>query len=134
MFSLILEADVAICDVTIHSASVFFELGIRHALRKKRTVLIRGKQTADATPFDILTDRYIEYDLLAIAGQRRPQNFRQLVHRSRRVVTDSPIFKRLPGLTESDISDLVVVPSDFGADVRRAIASKSKAWLGLAVP
>ena len=42
MFSLILEADLVICDVTIHNANVFYELGIRHALRKRCTILIKG--------------------------------------------------------------------------------------------
>ncbi|MBD0286304.1 MAG: hypothetical protein ICV79_12900, partial [Flavisolibacter sp.] len=33
MFSLLLLADVVIADITIHNANVFYELGIRHALR-----------------------------------------------------------------------------------------------------
>src|ERR1041385_1373695 len=50
MFSLILEADLVVCDITINNANVFYELGIRHALRKKRTVLIKGTPTVDAPP------------------------------------------------------------------------------------
>jgi len=61
MFSLILEADLVICDITVHNANVFYELGIRHALRKRRTVLIKGEPAADSTPFDVLTDRYLSY-------------------------------------------------------------------------
>src|SRR5215475_2722605 len=56
MFSLIIEADIVICDFTVHNANVFYELGIRHSLRKKRTVLIKGDPSADATPFDLSTD------------------------------------------------------------------------------
>src|ERR671925_1658154 len=59
MFSLILEADLVICDVTIHNANVFYELGLRHALRKKHTILIKGAPAADIPPFDLLTDRYL---------------------------------------------------------------------------
>src|SRR5687767_11334633 len=51
MSSFILEADLMICDVTIHNANMFYELGIRHALRKKRTLLIKGSPTADSPPF-----------------------------------------------------------------------------------
>ena len=61
MFSLIVEADLVVCDITIHNANAFYELGIRHALRKKRTVLIKGSPTIDPIPFDILTDRYVAY-------------------------------------------------------------------------
>ena len=61
MFALILEADLVICDITVHNANVFYELGIRHALRKKHTVLIKGDPSADTTPFDLSTDRYLKY-------------------------------------------------------------------------
>jgi hypothetical protein len=60
MFGLIIEADLVICDITIHNANVFYELGIRHALRKKRSVLIKGGPVKDSTQFDILTDRYLK--------------------------------------------------------------------------
>ncbi|WP_028999648.1 tetratricopeptide repeat-containing protein [Azohydromonas australica] len=61
MFALILEADVVVCDITVHNANVFYELGVRHALRKKHTVLIKGSPSADTTPFDLSTDRYRSY-------------------------------------------------------------------------
>ena len=63
MFGLIFEADVVVCDITILNANVFYELGIRHALRKKCTVMIKGQPTKDGTPFDLLTDRYLPYDV-----------------------------------------------------------------------
>jgi hypothetical protein len=63
MFGLILEADLIVCDITVHNANVFYELGVRHALRKKGTILIKGAPVADATPFDVLTDRYLEYSV-----------------------------------------------------------------------
>jgi hypothetical protein len=59
MFSLIFEADLMICDITIHNANVFYELGSRHALRKKRTILIKGAPAVDSPPFDLLTDLYL---------------------------------------------------------------------------
>jgi hypothetical protein len=46
-----------------HNANVFYELGIRHALRKKRSVLIKGSPVADDPPFDLLTDRYHRYNV-----------------------------------------------------------------------
>ena len=75
MFALILEADVVVCDITVHNANVFYELGIRHALRKKHTVLIKGDPSADSTPFDLSTDRYLKYPLSAPARlSRRPMS------------------------------------------------------------
>ena len=42
-----------ICDITIHNANAFYKLRIRHALRKKRTVMIpvasRRRMTSRST-------------------------------------------------------------------------------------
>ena len=70
MFALIVEADLIICDISFHNANVFYELGIRHALRKKRTVLLKGNPVVDPTPFDILTDRYVPYKMNDPAAAR----------------------------------------------------------------
>ena len=43
MFEQLLTADLVIADISIHNANVFYELGIRHALRDKRTFLIKSK-------------------------------------------------------------------------------------------
>jgi hypothetical protein len=40
MFQRLLTADLVIADLSIHNANVFYELGIRHALRDKRTLLL----------------------------------------------------------------------------------------------
>jgi hypothetical protein len=63
MFARIIEADIVMADVTVHYANVFYELGIRHALRKRSSVMIKGKPVKDTTPFDLLTDRYVAYDI-----------------------------------------------------------------------
>ena len=57
MFALILEADVVVCDITVHNANVFYELGVRHALRKRGTIMLKGAALAD-----------LRYDALALAG------------------------------------------------------------------
>ena len=115
MFSLILEGDVVVCDMTIHNANVFYELGIRHALRKKRTVLLKGGPVADEVPFDNLTDRYLAYniddpakalgDLIATLTATRANDR-----------TDSPIFKLLPTLPEVNPDCVVVLPKDLAAE------------------
>src|SRR6478672_8111412 len=70
MFQQLLVADIVVADISIHNANVFYELGIRHALQPMRTFLLRAKvqkvaaeRTAeDEVPFDLRTDRYLEYD------------------------------------------------------------------------
>jgi hypothetical protein len=133
MFALILEADLVICDITVHNANVFYELGIRHALRKKHTVLLRGEGSADKTPFDLSTDRYLAYDIVdpgsAVAQLTATL---QATLRSNRE-TDSPIFLLLPSLTEADPSEVTVVPLDLVDEVERAERAKDKAWLRVIV-
>src|SRR4029453_19439696 len=51
MFALIIEADLVLCDITVHNANVFYELGIRHGLRKRRAVLIRAEPVPAPPPF-----------------------------------------------------------------------------------
>ena len=61
MFRRLLTADLVVADLTIHNANVFYELGVRHALRDRVTVLIRA--SASEVPFDLKTDRYLGYDV-----------------------------------------------------------------------
>ena len=78
MFQQLLVADLVIADISIHNANVFYELGIRHALEPGRTFLLRAKSTKvpkdrspeDEVPFDLRTDRYLEYDSAKPAATR----------------------------------------------------------------
>jgi hypothetical protein len=130
MFGLILEADIVVCDMTIHNANVFYELGIRHALRKKRSVLIRGAPAADDVPFDNLTDRYLPYDL--DKPEAALQNLTDtLTATLASEKADSPIFKMLPTLPEVDPASVQVLPQDLAEEVERAKAAKAAGWLRL---
>jgi len=131
MFGLIFEADVVVCDITILNANVFYELGIRHALRKKITVMIKGQPTKDGTPFDLLTDRYLPYDIGNPGASigKLIATLNASLNSARE--TDSPIFQMLPSLPEADPSKVRTVPADFREEVNRARAAKSKGWLRL---
>ena len=60
MFRLLVTADLVIADVSIHNANVFYELGVRHGLRPRGTLLIRA--AVQEYPFDLQTDRFLLYD------------------------------------------------------------------------
>ena len=60
MFELIWQADVALVDLSTLNPNVFYELGVRHALRRSVTILIRRKGTR--VPFNIANLSVIEYD------------------------------------------------------------------------
>src|SRR5918992_602832 len=106
MFRRLLTADLVVADLSIHNANVFYELGIRHALRDHGTLMLRCD--ADAFPFDLQTDRYFTYD------KNDPKASLPLLIQSLQAIKDetaknytakdSPVFASLPNLTEPDPS------------------------------
>lgn len=109
MFQELLLADLVLADLSIDNANAFYELGIRHAFRKRGVVHIQAGRAY--MPFDILNVRTLPYhitpegvpdqtcleqDKLAIARLARDTwaSDRDAVH--------SPIFNLLSGLSEPD--------------------------------
>ena len=133
MFRRLLMADLVVADLSIHNANVFYELGIRHALRDHGTLMLRCD--ADSFPFDLQTDRYFTYD------RNDPKaSLPQLIASLRAIgeelekdytAKDSPVFASLPNLREPDKSHFNPLPQDFGEDVARAVAGKHAGDLAL---
>lgn len=118
MFQMLAHADVVIADMSIHNANVFYELGARHALRPKRTYLIRF--SGDEVPFDIKTDRYLAYDCNDPAASVPALTQGLLATLADREGVDSPIFKLLPALKAPSMRELAKVPADFLDELRWA--------------
>jgi hypothetical protein len=131
MFALIIEADIVVCDVTVHNANVFYELGIRHALRKRRSLLIKGVPVVDAAPFDLLTDRFVRYDINnpASACSELANVIRASLASNRE--TDSPVFSMLPDLPEINPEAIQALPKEISEEIARARAANSAGWLRL---
>lgn len=68
MIKHIMESDIAIVDVTTANPNVFYELGVRHALKRKVTLLVRRRGTK--LPFNIQGFNVIEYDLRIDAANK----------------------------------------------------------------
>jgi hypothetical protein len=124
MFQMLIAYDLVIADISIDNANAFYELGVRHGLRPNGTILIRFPTSGKDVPFDLKTDRYIEYDrenpaaavdLLArsidetIKAMRKPER-----------KPDSPVFLLLPQLKPPDPAKLIVVPRDFQEAAEKA--------------
>ena len=54
------QADIVVGDVSVDNAGVFYELGIRHALRPRSTVLISARP--GKLPLDLGSDQFLGYD------------------------------------------------------------------------
>jgi tetratricopeptide (TPR) repeat protein len=114
MFQELLLADLVLADLTIDNPNVWYELGVRHALRARGVVLISGGRVT--TAFDLYTDRKVRYGLReggpdpasvasdreAIAGVVRAT---MESWKGRRV---SPVYALLPQLQEPEWEQLRV--------------------------
>ena len=127
MFEQLLIADLVIADISIHNANVFYELGIRHALRDKRTFLIKskdGESRENEVPFDLKTDRYLAYDA------KNPNGAVDIFSAALKLTLDSqkpdsPVYELLPGLEPAEPDKVLVVPLDFREEVERVEAAKN---------
>jgi hypothetical protein len=61
MFQELLLADLVLADLTIDNPNVWYELGVRHALRARGVILVSGGGVP--TAFDLYTDRKLQYGL-----------------------------------------------------------------------
>ncbi len=61
MFQELLLADLVVTDLSIDNPNVWYELGVRHALRARGVILMHSKR--EKQPFDIYTDRKLQYHL-----------------------------------------------------------------------
>lgn len=61
----ILADELVIADLSFHNANVFYELAVRHAVRKPVVQIIRQ---GEAIPFDVQDTRTIEVNLTSLEG------------------------------------------------------------------
>lgn len=107
MFQELLLADLCIADMSIDNANVFYELGIRHAFRKRGIVHIQAGRAY--MPFDVFNVRTIPYHITP-EGVPDPSFLDKDKVAISRVARDtwasdgdmihSPIFNLLDGLVE----------------------------------
>ena len=141
MFRELLTADLVIADISTNNPNAFYELGIRHALQEKRTFLIRAKTLSPATlteqekkdgevPFDLKTERYLEYDPAAPQDslEKLKQGLGDTIAGERQ---DSPVFLLLPGLQPQKRESFTPVPLGFNEEVQKAEKAKNCAKLTL---
>ncbi len=109
MFQELLLADLCLVDMSIDNANVFYELGIRHAFRKRGIVHIQAGRAY--MPFDIFNVRTIPYHVTP-EGIPDPEFLEKDKAAIARVTRDtwasdsdaihSPVFNILTGLAEPE--------------------------------
>ena len=130
MFRLLLVSDLVIADISLDNPNVYYEVGIRQALREKRTFLLRAKGMSAEVPFDLKTDRYLSYDpgAPATALARFTASLEATIAEERQ---DSPVFRMLPELREQSPAKFLAVPRGFREEVDYAADKKRAGQLAL---
>jgi hypothetical protein len=124
MFERLVLSDYAVADVTTANANVFYEIGVRHAVRPFSTVLIGAD--VKATPFDLAPDRVLPYKLDAGGRPAEPDTDRALITKALRAArdaaTDSPVFQLLDDLPTPQIdrlkTDVFREQAEYSADAK----------------
>jgi tetratricopeptide (TPR) repeat protein len=114
MFQDLLLAEFVVADLTIDNPNVWYEIGVRHALKASGAVLTYALR--DRLPFDIAGQRMQRYSL--VGGKLVPERLAD----ERRAIAEaitatlgawrgrkgSPVYQQLPSLQEPDWKSLKV--------------------------
>ncbi|MGW2519814.1 hypothetical protein ACWC09_22915 [Streptomyces sp. NPDC001617] len=116
-------ADLVIADLTDLNPNVFYEIGVRHALRGKGTVMIVDTSRTE-TPFDLKPYRMIEFtpDLEGIEKLRMllDRFSRDILEEAGEVQKDNPVHDFLPSLPTDIFSH---VEGSIEGELREEISS-----------
>jgi tetratricopeptide (TPR) repeat protein len=108
MFQELLIADLVVVDLTVDNPNVWYELGVRHALRSRGVVLVQSNRSYQ--PFDIFTDRKLHYSLKkGIPNPDTLEDDRKALTKMAKDTLESwhgrkisPVFNLLPNLEEPE--------------------------------
>ncbi|MBO3705522.1 MAG: tetratricopeptide repeat protein [Candidatus Accumulibacter sp.] len=130
MFQELLIADLVVADLTLDNPNVWYELGVRHALRARGVVLVQGPRPNQ--PFDIYTDRKLRYSLRD--GAPDPATVEQdraaltamvcasMASSTRRKV--SPVFQLMPQLEQPEWRRLLLAERNEFSDAYESWANR----------
>jgi tetratricopeptide (TPR) repeat protein len=136
MFERLMLCDYAVADLTTANPNVFYELGIRHAIRPATTVTVFAKH--QVIPFDVTFLRGLPY---AFAEQNRftseqgerlradlGNRLRELRKMARDgAIADSPVFQLVTGYQAPDIAhlktDVFRERAEYAASIKKRLAA-----------
>lgn len=109
MFERLILCEYAVADLTTANANVFYELGLRHAVRSWSTVVVFA-EGGGQLPFDVALLRGLPYQLssdgtVANVEQIR-SNLTARLREAQKAAIDSPVFQLVEGFSPPDIARL----------------------------
>jgi len=131
MFERLILCEYAVADLTTANANVFYELGLRHAVRQASTVLMFA-QGIGQLPFDVAPLRAIPYQL---GSDGKPamndtdhDRLTTRLHEARKAKTDSPVFQLVEGFPDIQRlkTDVFRERVEYSGQLRQKLAQARK--------
>ena len=108
MFEMLLRADLVIADISTANPNALYELGVRHALRPRTTIVIKdvdGKFIFDLNHLATLQYKHLGEDIGAREAKAKTLALRQLIEKVMETQDrDSPVYTYLDDLQEPMMS------------------------------
>jgi hypothetical protein len=128
MYERLLFCPYAVADLTTANANVFYELGVRHAVRPGRTVTLASSVTQ--LPFDVNHLRSLIYSLSPGGVPANPAVPRDALtarlRTAREGTTDSPLFQLVDGWRPAPLdhtkTDVFREQVDYSVEMKRRLA------------
>jgi hypothetical protein len=132
MFERLILCQYAVADLTTANANVFYELGVRHALKPYSTVSIYAE--GPRLPFDVALLRAMPYQLTKRGQpaniQKNKESLVKLLRAARDAAVDSPVFQLVEGLPPAAIdhakTDIFRQQVQYSAERKRQLAVARK--------
>lgn len=102
MYEMLLNAEIVIADISTANPNAIYELGVRHALRPRSTIIMKevdGKFHFDLNHLATLQYKHLGDDIGSREAKVKSEELRQLIEAVRAAqANDSPVYTFLPML------------------------------------
>jgi len=131
MYERLILCEYAVADLTTANANVFYELGIRHAVRPSSTLLLFA-EGGGQLPFDVAPLRAVPYRLSA---EGKPADIAktkevlvQLLNEAKKEKTDSPLYQLVNDYPDIDHTktDVFREQVEYSSEMKKKLASARK--------
>ena len=110
MYEKLLTADLVVADISTANANAIYELGVRHALRPKATILIKevdGKFHFDLNHLATFSYKHLGEDVGAKEARTKSAELAELIKGAvKGGANDSPVYTYLKNLKEPEVMTL----------------------------
>ena len=135
LFERLIFCEYAVADLTTANANVFYELGVRHAVRRCSTILLFSKDGSQL-PFDVAPLRALPY---VLGADGRPAEsdatcgvIADRLNEARQARIDSPIYQLVDNYPNIDHTktDVFREQVDYSSEMKTRLATARKEGIG----